>query len=366
MQENRNSNQFLFLDGLRGFLLQIVMAYHFTMYFDETYYFIEFPEKLLNSGYQAMRLFFVISGFLIFNRLSLREKSENSVFFNFYIRRFFRIMPSWIFIIAVYTLIFDLSWQIVLANISLTFGFYSYIPKFMPVIQSWSMFVEEIFYILTPFLFRRLRTYFSILVSLCAAMLISINWHKYAEALGIPSTNYFIEHSPLFNFQYFFFGILLFQIYKNSNWPNRLCELVDSKSHIKYLLKFVYFIFFLISFEIDPNSSDVYILALSLLLFFDRRIGQTFFNSRFLVEIGRLCYPIYLIHILIMIYTKDLFVIGFSKVGLARAPMEIRLILGLSIVLTISYILSWLIHHIIEVPAKKLGISIINRIERSK
>src|SRR6478672_10331259 len=81
------------LDGLRGLAALLVVFYH-----------IEWPNHLTNNnfvgnGYLAVDLFFILSGFVIFQNYAIRISSIND-FRNFICLRFFRVYPLHFAILA--------------------------------------------------------------------------------------------------------------------------------------------------------------------------------------------------------------------------------------------------------------------------
>jgi peptidoglycan/LPS O-acetylase OafA/YrhL len=121
-----------------------------------------FPSRALlaigNAGPRGVDIFFGISGFLICSRLldERREKGHISLR-GFYLRRTFRILPPlFVYIGLVATLAakgwLDVGWRPILA--ALTF-WRNYLPEWMaanehPVAHTWSLSIEEHFYIFWP------------------------------------------------------------------------------------------------------------------------------------------------------------------------------------------------------------------------
>jgi len=143
------------LDTLRFFAVLGVLISHFWTPQELPWLFAD-----IDLGWLGVRLFFVLSGFLITGILldarSLTETSSLSVSYlirQFYVRRFLRIFPIYYLVIAI-TLIFDVTlgrelwvWLVSYAsNIYITvhntwMGVFSHF---------WSLAVEEQFYLLWP------------------------------------------------------------------------------------------------------------------------------------------------------------------------------------------------------------------------
>jgi peptidoglycan/LPS O-acetylase OafA/YrhL len=145
------------LDALRAFAVLAVLAGHFTPTTSKLF----FPFKLVDLGGLGVRLFFVISGFLITGIL-LRSKSyceKNRlpilyVFRQFYARRVLRIFP-------LFYLVLGLAALLNIPPVRQTFGWHAaYLTNFYlfftgrggSVSHFWSLAVEEQFYLVWPWI----------------------------------------------------------------------------------------------------------------------------------------------------------------------------------------------------------------------
>ena len=159
------------LDGLRGTAILLVLVGHYfaapgtgAVRFLSGYW--------VRLGWTGVDLFFVLSGFLIGGILLLARDSPN-YFKTFYARRFFRIIPiyyAWIAIYAVLSLIatsfltarvgsvqkIDIS---ILAHFMFLQNFHDFLKStvsFWWLSLTWSLAVEEQFYLVAPLLVRYL------------------------------------------------------------------------------------------------------------------------------------------------------------------------------------------------------------------
>ena len=147
------------LDALRGIAVLAVLAYHGLHWWLPPAITVSFSAKMLSaltsSGWLGVNLFFVLSGFLITGIL-LDTKNRPHYFKNFYVRRILRILPLYLATLLILRFYEGLPWIYIvlcllyLANFTAAMHIESYGPL-------WSLAVEEQFYLLWPFLVRRLR-----------------------------------------------------------------------------------------------------------------------------------------------------------------------------------------------------------------
>jgi peptidoglycan/LPS O-acetylase OafA/YrhL len=151
------------LDGLRGIAILLVLSWHLVF---DGHRNSEFLPKLFALGgftWSGVDLFFVLSGFLI-GGILLDAKDSARYFKTFYLRRAFRILPLYGLITGVYVLYHVLlvpgtSKIPLLSYPTFTQNFWmAYLGVFgtagMGV--TWSLAVEEQFYLTIPVLVRRL------------------------------------------------------------------------------------------------------------------------------------------------------------------------------------------------------------------
>ncbi|WP_341885412.1 acyltransferase family protein [Synechococcus sp. UW140] len=144
------------IDGLRAFAVVAVIINHFN-------------KDLLPSGYLGVDIFFVISGYVITSSLAVRE-SKNFLDFlsGFYERRIKRLVPAlvvFVLITSVLISLFNPDPGVALkTGITSLFGlsnlylfktstdYFAQSTELNPFVHTWSLGVEEQFYLLFPFL----------------------------------------------------------------------------------------------------------------------------------------------------------------------------------------------------------------------
>jgi len=149
-----------FLDGLRAFAVLWVIFRHLNYELNLNFIFGDyyvFFDRLGYVGFLGVDIFFVISGFLI-TGLLLPDLDHKIRMKRFYLRRFLKIYPHYIFIVLVGFLISFLLFQ-ERQNNSLTYSSYliamqNYVEPVKLLDHLWSISVEEHFYLLYPLILQ--------------------------------------------------------------------------------------------------------------------------------------------------------------------------------------------------------------------
>ncbi len=151
------------LDSMRAFAALAVFAYHCKTEFHISNYF--FLKPIFVKGYLGVILFYILSGFVIFCSLDRLMAKSHSSFKNllkeFWVRRFMRIYPLYIFsIAAVYWLDSSVRKYLDMPNLlSHLTGLHSMFREYHGSINGvlWTLSLEMQFYFIAPFLFLLLR-----------------------------------------------------------------------------------------------------------------------------------------------------------------------------------------------------------------
>lgn len=171
---NNSGHYYPHIDGLRAIAILGVLFYHADLGF--------------SGGYVGVDVFFVISGYLV-TGLMLRDETDGQFsIWHFWERRTRRIFPA----LAVVTVVcFGAAWVILVPSEFKHFassviaqailvpnlyfakqvGYFDHAANLKPLLHTWSLAVEEQFYLLFPLLFMALRRY-SRSVTILAILLI--------------------------------------------------------------------------------------------------------------------------------------------------------------------------------------------------
>ncbi len=356
MSSQKKENYRPEIDGLRAFAVCAVILYHFN-------------NNILPNGYLGVDIFFVISGYVITSSLAGR-KSKNFLDFigSFYQRRINRIIPALTFFILITTILTQLFIQnrsgqyyltaafsiIGVSNIysSLQAGGYWGVDSQMnPFIHTWSLGVEEQFYLFFPFLIwftgfgkqnregsRNLLIVLSFLTTCSFIYFIYLYLYSSNEsAIYFLMPNRFWEIAS---------GSILFILRK------RKVSIINKLENISplFILGIMIFIMFL------PKSSitfaTILIIFLSNLLITSLRKGTRLFNlfsNKRVVYIGLISYSLYLWHWGILTISR--WTIGIHWWSI---PFQILFI----------YLISTLSYEVIEKRFRVINPS-INKLQRS-
>ncbi len=181
------------LDGWRAISVLLVVVHHLGafQYAEFTAPHLRIASFLRYCGPLGVRVFFVISGFVICRLLILEERRFGAVSLRgFYIRRVFRILPPYCFCLASICLLFSLQWIVGSWPAILTAAIF--LSDFHPLAienwftgHTWSLAVEEQFYLIFPTLWvltrgAARRYLFLIFLSILAAWSVCagiFNWN---------------------------------------------------------------------------------------------------------------------------------------------------------------------------------------------
>ena len=171
------------IDGLRALAVLAVVFYHFNI-------------NRASGGFVGVDIFFVISGYLITQVIYSDVKSGTYTVSRFYERRIRRILPAYLFVAvcsAIFVAIFDLPAEVesfknslitatlFVSNIYfyMTADYFNPASEVNPLLHTWSLAVEEQFYILFPlFLWiarARSSRHVAVLILLLAAISLGVS-----------------------------------------------------------------------------------------------------------------------------------------------------------------------------------------------
>jgi len=343
------------IDTLRAVAVIAVIIYHAKIYL--------FENLIFPGGFLGVDIFFIISGYLI-TSIILKELIEKKSFSfkHFYEKRVRRILPALLFIMLVSI---PFSWiylyptdlvnysKSILYSLGFGSNFYFHFsgleygsPEGLlkPFLHTWSLSVEEQYYILFPIglvtVFKYFRKHLIYFLLICFA--ISLLLADWGSKNYISSTFYFL-HTRIWEL---ICGSLVayFEIKKGHRGKNKvLCHILPVLGLILVIFSFIYF-----DSEIFHPSFYTLVPAIgvTLILWFTNKdnIISRILSYKIFVKIGLISYSLYLWHYPIFSFANHIEIFSDNN-------------FGKSILIIITFILSTATYNFIEQPARKANSS---------
>ena len=298
-----NKKEIPSLDGLRFFSILLVLIGHTRSIIPSS-----FQSFILFIGNQGLgvSIFFVLSGFLITRLLLIEQGLKGTISLRaFYIKRIMRIFPLYYFYILTIFTISKLGFMTVpnIDLISAILYLWNYVPSTSNwyLGHSWSLAVEEQFYILWPFIFFYLKPPKALNIALTLILLSPLL--RVITYLFIPIWKDRITILFHTRSDFLFIGCALAFLYGTANWDKVHSFLKKWKVH--YLSIFIIFILspllserfsgsylFTIGYSLEAISIAcmiIWILELS-----QKSIMYSILNNVIVRHLGILSYGIYL------------------------------------------------------------------------
>lgn len=332
-EQYQNTKHFPALDGIRGISILLVLTVHL--------YYSNFSWTWL-SGASGVQLFFVLSGFLI-TLLAIREENKNGSLNlkAFYIRRSFRIFPLYFLVLGLYSvliLVVGFGGEYDKSRFVAALPYYLlYINEYAPgapFYQSWSLGIEEKFYLLWPFLAfilfskahqsRAFVTLFLIIVFLLLHNVVpSIGLIHYHSILIGCLLAIAIEHRATFE---------KVRVLGSGYYP---------------IVLFVFFVANQLAIEPFPVTRYFYPFIAGMWLLSAILSPQAFLTWKPLTYIGERAYGIYLVHILCIRSVKFLFPSSTTSWWIS--------FLGFLSASVLSILVAEILYRLVEAPCIKIG-----------
>ncbi|NBW99111.1 acyltransferase [bacterium] len=335
------------IDGLRAVAVLGVLLFHSGL-------------PILSGGFLGVDIFFVISGYLLSSLILSELKSDTFLLRTFYFRRAKRIIPALVVVVGISTL---LAWHLLLpeqlkdyANSLLGIalmipniwfwkqtGYFSAHNEEKPLIHTWSLGIEEQFYVLFPLLLIwihrwTLRKKWGFLILIFILSLGLADW----SAQKMPSANFYLLPGRVWEFVLGALIALTESEKKVIEWIRAHRKSAESIAFFSLLCLMGSMIVFS---ERTPHPSRFTLIptisvALILLLSDLRSWTGKLLSSKPFVQIGLLSYSLYLWH-------QPVF--AFMRIRFAGEHLFFQLILNFIFIFVLSF-LTWLF---IEQPFRK-------------
>jgi peptidoglycan/LPS O-acetylase OafA/YrhL len=357
------NNRISELDGLRGIAILLVISFHYinNQLINSQDIWGKFLAKITSFGWVGVDLFFVLSGFLITTILIKNKKSEK-YFSTFYIRRIVRIVPTYFLLLFFFVIIisspcFSANYFLSGNNIIPLWSYFTMTHNFYmgrlgnmgnsALSVSWSIGIEEQFYIIFPFIVYFLKEKYLPILLVLLIILASIFRAQFNG--WIPT--YVYLHCRMDSIC---FGALI--AYLNIHRDMKRWVSLYSKWLITlFLIDVLVCAFLYIKYnDLGSIKHTLFALLFSIALIFalidKKTLYGTILRNKILTQIGAMSYSLYLFHYIILGLFQDL--IG-NKTGIViQNKMDFIVSIG---ALFFAFVLSMVTFNLIETPLVNYG-----------
>lgn len=328
------------IDGLRAFAVLPVILFHAGF-------------ENFRGGYVGVDVFFVISGYLITSIIANDIENKNFSIVNFYERRARRLLPA-LFLVMAACLPF--AWLLLVPSDLKDFGqslvavssfssnilfwiesgYFETEADFKPLLHTWTLAIEEQFYILYPiFLYFAWRLNFRkiifALVLIFSVSLLLAEWAAYFK----PSANFYLL--PTRGWELLLGAFAAFYLRYNDFFKNTLLNETLS------ILGFGMIVYSIIVYDSSTPFPSFYALVptlgtcLLIIFLVPKTILYKFFTLKPIVGIGLISYGIYLWHQPLLAFSRYMFFENLTEV----------MLIGICI---LSFLIAWLTWRYVETP----------------
>jgi peptidoglycan/LPS O-acetylase OafA/YrhL len=333
------------LDALRGIAILLVIAHNATLHYGTTSYL----HPLFDRGWMGVDLFFVLSGFLI-SGILLDTKESPNYFKNFYARRVLRIWPLYYCLLAFMFVVLPRAsasqGAAIFAKSSPWWAYPFFLQNFLlplstdaagPLGVTWSLAIEEQFYLVWPIIVRFL--------SKRQVAILAI-----AEIASSPFLRYFLAAHHIHIYANFFCrldGLMLGAF---------LAALVRSKDFVRE--RYIGFALAVLAVAtplaviLDLRRAEWIVFTFTslaagaivyLAMFWQQKWFQWPLANRFLLFTGTISYGLFLLH-----------KIAFAGVDVLHVNSVKHPLLTLGVILIGSYVLAITSWNVLEQPFLRL------------
>lgn len=330
------------IDGLRALAVLPVILFHAGF-------------ENFSGGYVGVDVFFVISGYLITSIIANDIENKNFSIVNFYERRARRILPALFLVMAV---CIPFAWLLLIPSDLKDFGqslvavssfssnilfwiesgYFETEAELKPLLHTWSIAIEEQFYILYPiFLYFAWRlsfrkTIFALVLIFFISLLLA-EWAAYFK----PSANFYLL--PTRGWELLLGAFTAFYLKYNNFFQNTLLNQTLS------ILGFGMIVYSIIVYDSSTPFPSFYALVPTLgtcmLIIFlvPKTILYKLFTLKPIVGIGLISYSIYLWHQPLLAFSRHMFFENLTEL----------MLIGICI---LSILIAWFSWKYVETPLR--------------
>ncbi len=292
---NNNSKYRKELDGLRALSVTFVILNHLD-------------KSLLPYGYLGVDMFFVLSGYVISNSLSRKSFKEFSSFITeFYVKRFKRLYPTlFLSVIFTYLLFYRFDYYFLstyitglfslfgLSNLYLynsSLEYFSSNAKYNSLLHTWSLGVEEQFYLFFPFIvyyfiyYRKNNKQYKYSISLLFVISLVYFLHLFESNFDGA---YYLTHARIWQI---LLGVLIFTFQSQSSLSLKF----DKNIIVLFLI--ILFTIFGSNFSVNPHILISILTGILIIKSVNNNYSDLVLTSKLFTNIGVISYALYLWHL---------------------------------------------------------------------
>jgi len=329
------------IDGLRAIAVSVVVFFHAGI-------------TSLAGGFVGVDVFFVISGFLITTLLVKEAQNTGTISLsNFYARRIRRLMPAGLFVVLSVLLVglFIFPADVTRQNLALsaiastafvsnfyfwrTTGYFAPNAEDIPLLHTWTLSVEEQFYVFWPILIiailwasRKFKWDFRLILSLSFLGVCLVSFALAQWMLGTrPSAAFYLVISRAFELGA---GALLALYLPDFNSENKV---FGTGLSLCGLVAIIYAVLVFDERTLWPGPSSLIVVFGTIALLAGGKINTSGLVSRFLSTspitfMGKMSYSWYLWHWPLLVFLNY---VTFGEAALSQKMIAVALSLGLAI-----------------------------------
>lgn len=301
------------LDGLRGIAILLVISFHYLN--NQLTHSVNkwgiLLGKVTSFGWVGVDLFFVLSGFLI-GSILIRNKGSNTYFSSFYLRRLVRIIPNYYLLLVIFMVItavplFASNNFLTGNNVIPAWSYFAMLHNFFmarlanlgndAMSVTWSIGIEEQFYIVFPFIVYFLKEKwlpFVLITAIVAASFLRAGYQSWIPPyVLLPCRMDAISFGALVawvNQRYD-----LPALAKKYFWLLLACIAADMAVCGYLFAKFN---------DLGPAKNTLFAMVFAILLVFALSFAHSWYGrllrNKILVWVGTISYSLYLFHYLIL------------------------------------------------------------------
>ena len=315
------------------------------------------------NGYLGVDIFFVISGYLITSLIYKELKNKSFSIWKFYERRIRRIIPLLLFITTIslcvgfFIMLPDdlenLAQSVIASNFSAnnilmlltSADYWSVDNNYKPLTHTWSLGIEEQYYLIYPILLllvskihSRLIFYFLILASLISIVLFLF--------YGNPASRFYLLQYRFFELSLGGLSAIAFFGKNHFNFSNKLFFNLSALGLLMIVVKQ------------DLNNKVLVVATTFLTLVFlttggmggkESYISKKLFQNSIVVYIGKISFSLYMWHQLVFAFSRYAF---YEKITYANSFLLV----------VITFLLSIVTYHFIENPFRNKNLFLTKKV----